>query len=50
MSDGGFPGFGIGLTTADFQAVGKYPNIRIWLKSWMRWMRALWEIFRSIVS
>jgi hypothetical protein len=31
-SSGGFAGFGMGLTLADFQAVGKYPNIRIWLK------------------
>jgi hypothetical protein len=31
-SDGGFPGFGKGITLSDFQAVAKYPNIKIWLK------------------
>jgi hypothetical protein len=28
-SDGDLPGFGMGMTLADFQAVGKYPNIRM---------------------
>jgi hypothetical protein len=27
---GGFPGFGMEITVADFQVVGKYPTIRIW--------------------
>jgi hypothetical protein len=31
------------MTLADFQAVGKCPDIRIWLKKRVRWVRALRE-------
>ena len=44
-SESGLPGFRMWITSADFQAEGKYPNLRIQLKSWVRWMRAVWEKF-----
>jgi len=50
VSESGLPGFRKGITLADFQAQGKYPNLRICLKSWGRWMRVLRERFRSIVT
>jgi hypothetical protein len=34
----------------DSQAKEKYPNLRICLKSWVRWMRVLQEGFLSIVA
>jgi hypothetical protein len=40
----------MGITLADFQAVGKYPNIRIWLKSSAKWIRALRERFPIMVA
>jgi len=39
-SESGLPGFRMG-------AEGKYPNIRIRLKSWVSLIRGLWERFRS---
>lgn len=48
-SESGLPGFRMGITFADFRAEGKYPNLRLWLKSWVMWMRAVWEKFLSIV-
>ena len=42
-SESGLPGFRMG-------AEGNYPNLRIRLKSRVRWMRALGERFRSIVA
>jgi hypothetical protein len=49
-SESGWPGFRMGKMLVDFQAEGKYPNLRICLKSWVRWMRVLWEGFLSIVA
>jgi hypothetical protein len=42
--------FGMGINLADFHTAGKYPNIRIWLKSSARWIRALRERFLIIVT
>jgi hypothetical protein len=40
----------MGRALANFQAVGKYPNIRICLKNRIRWMRALRERHCSITA
>jgi hypothetical protein len=49
-SDGCFPGFEMGMTLADFQAVGKYPNIKMRLKRKVRWARALRERCHNIMA
>jgi hypothetical protein len=49
-SESGLPGFRMGITLADILLEGKYPNLRIWLKGWVRWMRALREWFRNTVA
>jgi hypothetical protein len=38
------------MNLADFQAVGTYPNIRIWLKRSVRWVRTLRDRCRNIMA
>jgi hypothetical protein len=49
-SESGLSGFRMGINLEDFQAQEKYQNLRIWLKSLVRWMRVLRETFRSTVA
>ena len=49
-SDDGLPGYRMGIMLADSQEEEKYPNPRIWLKTWVMWMRALRKRFRSKVA
>ena len=44
------PGSESGLPCFRMGAEGKYPNLRIWLKSWVSLMRGLRERFRIIVA
>jgi len=44
-SESGWPCFRMEIILVDFQAEGKYPNLSICLKSWVRWMRVLREGF-----
>jgi hypothetical protein len=44
-SESGWPGFRMRIILGDFQAEGKYPNLRICLKIWVMWMRVWWEGF-----
>jgi hypothetical protein len=49
-SDNGFPGFGMGMSLADLQAVEKYQNIRMWLKRRVRWARTLRDRCHNITA
>jgi hypothetical protein len=40
----------MGMTFADFQAVGKYPNVGTWLKRRVRWVRDLRERCNNIMA